>query len=499
MAILAFLLGLSIGLIGFWWYRSRSEARLKKVLLNFQNTLPAPSLTSSSQLTIAIAQQQKVQQQLHQQIKTYETVLENAPIGYLQVDDENRLIWCNHQAKILLGIQQEPCPAKPRLLLELVRSYELDDLIEKTRDAAKPRDSSWTFHPVSSDPSQLSEQQPRALQGYGIPLSNKQVGIFLENRQEAANLLQRYDRWASDLAHELKTPLTSIRLVAETLQVRLDSPLKEWVDRLINETVRLSTLVQDLLDLSRLQRDNLQDFDLKPVDLVLLIESVWSSLEPLARKKELHLDYRGPESLLLPLNEARIHRLLVNLLDNAIKYSPPHQPIQVEVSLQSLAEEGHLDHLNQADAPPPINHATDSNPEPPTCLCLDVIDFGPGFADKDLPYVFDRFYRADPSRARRRTEPDLSGTSSDGMAQSIGTQRFSTHRTTTEKAWSTDQNDGYSAADLPHQGGSGLGLAIVRQIVVSHGGRVTARNHPQTGGAWIQVRLPWTSTTALTK
>lgn len=477
MAILAFLLGLSLGLLVFWCYRSRSEARLKKVLLNFQDTMLAPSLASSSQLSIAIAQQQKVQQQLTQTIQTYEVILQKAPIGYLQVDDENRLIWCNQQAKALLSIHQEPCPAKPRLLLELVRSYELDDLIEKTRDAAEPRESSWTFHAVSSDPTQLSEQQPRALQGYGIPLVDRQVGIFLENRQETAKLLQRYDRWASDLAHELKTPLTSIRLVAETLQIRLESPLKEWVDRLINETVRLSTLVQDLLDLSRLQRDVLQNLDLKPVNLIRLIESVWSSLEPLARKKELQLDYRGPESLLLPLDEARIHRLLVNLLDNAIKYSPLHQCITIEVSIQSavVGEDYEQDLPNQEQRAEKY-------------VCLDVIDFGPGFAEKDLPYVFDRFYRADPSRARQRLELNSPSTAANRLTEPIAPRNMATG--TSSMADSAPPNHP-SQSELPLQGGSGLGLAIVRQIVVAHRGRVVARNHPQTGGAWLQVRLPW--------
>jgi two-component system, OmpR family, phosphate regulon sensor histidine kinase PhoR len=456
VAIVEFLSGLSIGLIALWWQRSRSDARLKKALRSFQTSVE-PSLASVGQLSLAIAQQQKVHQQLTQQIATYDSVLQSAPVGYLQVDDENRLIWCNRQAKALLGIYQETSPTKPRLLLELVRSYELDDLIEQTRDAAEPRTSSWTFHPVSSDPSQLSEQQPRALQGHGIPLLDHQVGIFLENRQETVRLLQRYDRWVSDLAHELKTPLTSIRLVSETLHSRLDPPLQDWVDRLINETLRLSTLVQDLLDLSRLQRDVLHTLQLKPVDLVDLIAAVWASLEPLARKKELQWNYRGPEHLLLQLDEARIHRLLVNLLDNAIKYSPPQQTIRLEVSIQ-----------------PPLPN------EDPDCekyVCLDVIDQGPGFAEKDLPYVFDRFYRADRSRTRQKIEFDrVTSVSSVGLSNVVPGNQY-----------------GEAQADLPTQGGNGLGLAIVRQIVAAHRGRVSARNHPETGGAWLQVRLPWSS------
>lgn len=450
-------MGLSTGLAILWWQHSRSEARLRRVLRNLQSDVLESSFPPSSQLALAIAQQQKVHQQLQQTIHTYDEVLHNAPIGYLQVDDESRLIWCNAQAKKILGICQEACPKKPRLLLELVRSYELDDLIEKTRDAGEPCRVDWTFHPANADPSYLVEQQTYALRGYGVPLPDQQVGIFLENRQEAVTLMQRYDRWASDIAHELKTPLTSIRLVAETLQYRLDPSLKAWVDRLINETIRLSTLVQDLLDLSLLQRESWSRLHFKPTDLVELIYAVWDSLEPIAQTKQVQFHYDGPDHLLVQLDEARIYRLLVNLIDNGIKYSPPQQTVQVQLRVEPGTE--------------PEDDTEDYTKE--KLVCLDVIDAGSGFAEKDLPYVFDRFYRADPSRARKTPDskhPSAS-TSSSTTAQLVQPQK-----------------DGSSSDFL--QGGSGLGLAIVRQIVEAHKGTVEAKNHPVTGGAWLQVRLP---------
>jgi two-component system phosphate regulon sensor histidine kinase PhoR len=458
VAILEYLFGLSTGLAILWWQHSRSEARLRRVLRNLQSDVLESSFSPSSQLVLAIAQQQKIHQQLQQTIRTYDEVLHNAPIGFLQVDDESRLIWCNAQAKEILGICHDACPERPRLLLELVRSYELDDLIEKTRESGEPRQADWTFYPITDDPSQLFEQQAYALRGHGLPLPNQQVGIFLENRQEAVSLMQRYDRWASDIAHELKTPLTSIRLVAETLQYRLDPSLSAWVDRLINETIRLSTLVQDLLDLSRLQRSS-NNLQLTRIDLVELIHAVWNSLEPLAQKKQIHLDYQGPNHLWVQLDEARIHRLFVNLIDNGIKYSPPQEAIQVQLWVESAS---------------PLDSSVKSlihNPGAEQVVCLDVIDSGSGFAEKDLPYVFDRFYRADPSRARKPFNPSLYSTSSSGVAAQL--------------VHSSRENFSDS-----FQGGSGLGLAIVRQIVEAHQGTVQASNHPETGGAWLQVRLP---------
>jgi two-component system phosphate regulon sensor histidine kinase PhoR len=446
------------------WQQARSNVRLKKVLRNLQPDVADSPFSLTSQLAFGIAQQKREHQHLQQQLTVLEHVLHAAPVGYLQVDDENRLLWCNAQARKILGIAQDCNRSKPRLLLELVRSYELDDLIEQTRNANQPCQSNWTFYPTSSDPTDLSRQPAFTLQGYGLPLPDHQIGIFLENQQEVVVLMQQRDRWTSDLAHELKTPLTSIRLVAETLQTRLDPNLKTWADRLINETVRLSDLVQDLLDLSRMERDSLHNLQLKSTDLVYLLHSVWHSLEPLARRKQLSLDYSGPDHLVILLDEARIHRLLINLLDNSIKYSPLNQTIQVKISA-SESEIGNSSHLQS--------------------VCLEVIDSGPGFPEKALPYVFERFYRADPSRARaipcekiepRTVEPSLS---------SIKTINGSADRTSAQA--------NHNPADWLVQGGSGLGLAIVRQIVEAHQGSVSAGNHPVTGGAWLQVRLPWRS------
>lgn len=388
-------------------------------------------------------------------LETWRHLALSAPIGILQVDEENQLIWCNPQAGQLLSIQSPP-PSNRRLLLELVRSYELDQLIEQTRVLRKPCQSDWTFHPVCADPSQLSRQLPRPLRAHSLPLTDGCVGVFLESRQEAALLAQQRDRWISDVAHELKTPLTSVRLVAETLQIRLEPPLRDWVDRLLKETIRLSSLVQDLLDLSQLEANPHPNLTFKTVDLTKLIQSAWFGLEPLARKKQLQLDYVGPDRLLMQLDESRMHRVLLNLLDNAIKYSPVQQPIRVQVSLVANDSLIH----NQL-------------------VQLDVIDTGPGFPINALPHVFDRFYRADPSRSRSNTDSGVSKIYATGKS------------TATANSASIDQAQTIKATQtVPTSNGSGLGLAIVRQIVEAHQGSVQANNHPETQGGWLQVFLP---------
>lgn len=374
-------------------------------------------------------------------------LLQTAPIGYLEVDDENQLIWINPLASRMLDISEpeqltdSPATTSPRLLLELVRSFELDQLIESTRRAQTPCQKDWTLNLVSPDPINPHEGVAYPLRGYGLPLSNNHVGIFLENRQEAETLMQQRDRWTSDVAHELKTPLTSIRLVAETLRERVDPASQKWLDRLLNEILRLGNLVEDLLNLSRLERSGGTGLTFKPVEVPHLILSAWQSLEPLADIKQVQIAYEGPTELIVQLDEALMHRVFINLIDNAIKYSPREGTIYIRAAFEP-------------DASPAHHPATHSQQ-----LHIDVIDEGNGFRESDLPYIFNRFYRADTSRSRL-ADKGVAGPSE-------------------------------PPADFTSSGnnGTGLGLAIAQQITEAHGGTLQARNHPKTRGGWLRISL----------
>ena len=437
-----FLLGLSVGLLFLIWQQATANARLKTLLRKFRANPWSNALSFTARLSSAISGQERHIKDLEEQLGKDRQILQSAPIAYIQVDDENQLIWCNAQASYLLDIEQpiRRYVTRPRLLLELVRSYELDQLIDQTRHSQKPCQQEWILHSVSPDPADLSERPSYPLRGYGFPLCRGEVGVFLENRQEIFILTQQRDRWTSDVAHELKTPLTSIRLVAETLKYRVDPSLQGWLDRLLNEAIRLGDLVEDVLNISRLEGQNFQGLNTKVVNLPHLIHIVWQSLEPLARVKHLQLTYKGPERLLIQLDESLMHRALINLMDNAVKYSPPRQLIEVRVS-----EEKGKD-----------------SPEKAICqsIIIEIIDAGSGFLEKDLPYIFERFYRADPARSRISPNGGIIPKSS-AVPASGGTTS-----------------------------GTGLGLAIVRQIVEAHQGTVLANNHPDTGGGWLKIYLP---------
>ena len=216
----------------------------------------------------------------------------------------------------------------------------------------------------------------------------------------------------SDVAHELKTPLTALLLVGDSLTAQVNDRSKVLVERLQRELLRLQRLVGDLLELSRLETAAPdQALRQERVDLPELLRNVWSNLQPLASRRNVQLHLECDDHLHLDADGQRLHRALLNLLDNALRHSPEGEAIEVTV-----------DHSQG------------------WCR-ISIRDHGRGLGEEELERMFERFYRGDPARTKIRS------------------------------------------------GGSGLGLAIVQQIVMTHGGRVQAGNHPD-GGALIEVLLP---------
>ncbi|MGY2801907.1 sensor histidine kinase [Thermostichus sp. MS-CIW-25] len=405
------LIGLGIGLLCtlllLWQTRRRFRCELQRLgsLVHLAMPLHSPEQMLSL-LSRYLRQQDLDWANQKQQLQNWQYLSQRLPWGYLRVDENNVVLECNPAAQRLLRISQWQPGIK--LLLEWVRSYELDQLIEATRrqeTAAPVQSREWIFYPSGGD------GKPIPLRAWGLLLPQAHVAIFLEDRLEAKMLAQQRDRWASDVAHELKTPLTSIRLLAETLQSRVDAAQAVWVERLLNETLRLSHLVQDLLELSALNLGAASRSQWRWVDLASLVQEAWQSLEPLAKPRHQELHLRGSSQIYLWGDEQRLYRLVLNLLDNAVKYGKPDSPIHV-----MLSEQG-------------------------SQVRLEVYDHGPGLPEDQFELVFQPFYRTDTARARSK-------------------------------------------------GGTGLGLAIVRQIVEVHGGTIQLRNHPQTGGLWVQVELP---------
>lgn len=433
--ILIFLAGLALGLIIGYFQKRSSEKKLRQLLKELSGQSQENiSLPLTNRLRREMIRIQGQADQIQAELNLWQELLEKAPIGYIQVDEENQLLWCNEQACQLLRLDRWQ-PGQPRLLLELVRSYELDQLIEQTRNAQEPQVEKWVFHVTSlgSDPGSTSSSQTVsiALKGSSYPLPNQRVGVFLENQQPLVELSQRSDRLFSDLTHELRTPLTSIRLVAEALQNRLQPPESRWIEQMLQEANRLIRLIEDWLEISQLEKRPQQTLKEETFPLHSLIHSAWETLKPLAQQKQLQLNYQTEQPLLITADHSRLTQVFLNLFDNAIKYSPMQGNIWVKVVLLPSHR------INQ----------------PEDWVQINVIDQGQGLSKVDILRVFDRLYRGN------------------------------------EVLEETDHPNPNLKTEF-QSSGSGLGLSITRQIILAHGGRIQAKNHPETGGAWLQIELP---------
>jgi two-component system OmpR family sensor kinase len=237
----------------------------------------------------------------------------------------------------------------------------------------------------------------------------------------------RLRRFAADASHELRTPLSAIRGYAE-LALRHPGPVPGEVThalgRVQSESARMSVLVDDLLLLARL--DAGRPLEREPVDLSRLAIDVTSDARVARRDHHWRLDLPG-EPILVRGDEHRLHQVLANLMSNAGKHTPPGSTVSVTLATGDGGPQ---------EAPP---GAADSGlvrrgvrPAGPQ-VELSITDDGPGIPPELLPELFERFTRADTSRAR---EADAAGTS------------------------------------------TGLGLAIVDAVVAAHGGSITVTSRP---------------------
>jgi signal transduction histidine kinase len=256
-------------------------------------------------------------------------------------------------------------------------------------------------------------------------ISRDEVGDVSHAFNQMAETLEHNERLRrntmADIAHELRTPLTVIQGQVEAL---LDGvfPLEpEHLAPIHDETILLSRLVADLRELALAEAGQLA-IERRPVDLSDLVARVAAAVEPAAAERGITLTVDVPRSLPpISADADRLSQVTHNLLSNALRHTPPGG----EVSLYA----GYDEEMRE--------------------VWLELSDTGEGIPPDQLPFVFDRFYRADPARSRV-------------------------------------------------SGGTGLGLAIVRAIVETHGGQVSVASDGVPGhGSTFTVYLPSEATANL--
>ena len=183
----------------------------------------------------------------------------------------------------------------------------------------------------------------------------------------------KQQQFTADASHEMRTPLAVMKLAVQGLQEDEDSRLsdfaKESVNMLQSESERLSRLTENLMTLARSDEDILPVYTAQ-VDITALCKKVAAQMSLLAAEKKLQLKQEIQDNLIMQGDEMALSRLLIILLDNAMKYSPE----QTQITLRAAKVKTHL--------------------------VLEVRDEGFGISDEDKQKIFDRFFRVEKARSR---------------------------------------------------------------------------------------------------
>jgi two-component system phosphate regulon sensor histidine kinase PhoR len=279
------------------------------------------------------------------------------------------------------------------------------------REGAPPPPELEVHQGISPFRFEIHHPVHRIIRAGALDLGASRTLVVAQDITQAERVDRMRRDFVADASHELKTPVAAMRAAAETIRTAIEDDTeaaKRFADQLIAQTERLSDLIRDLLDLARLEREPEGS---GAVDLAALVRETAGAQRQRVTARNISLELETLDgAVLVDGRQPELELVLGNLLDNAIRYTPSGGSIRVSLG------------------------ATQGRAR------LMVADTGAGIPTKDLPRIFERFYRVDSSRAR-------------------------------------------------DTGGSGLGLAIVKHVVERHGGSVAVESQLGAGSTFT-VDLP---------
>lgn len=334
--------------------------------------IDVPETLEFASLTVAL---NKMAAQLRQRLSSVtreknemEAVLSAMVEAVLLVDSGTRILQVNLAAEKLFQISGEK--VRGRAVQEIIRHTDLHRFVNRALASKEPIEADIAF---IGDPDKF-------LQAHGVPLvdtESKSIGaLIVLNDVTRLRTLEKIRRdFVANVSHELKTPVTSIKGFLETLREGgIEDPenAQRFLDIIIKHTDRLTTIIEDLLSLSRIETDAEKgEIALEETKLRDVFDAVARSCNKRAEAKNMTLQIDQASDLVVRSNPTLLEQAIANLVDNAIKYSEPESIVRVEAS-KAAGE-----------------------------MIIKVEDHGCGIPKEHLDRIFERFYRVDKARSRK--------------------------------------------------------------------------------------------------
>jgi two-component system phosphate regulon sensor histidine kinase PhoR len=297
------------------------------------------------------------------------TILSNIGDAIMIVDVSSKITMMNESAEKIFQISEER--ALGRSFIEIVRDHELDNVLQRSLN-------------MGTQQTNLVETKPRKqfLSVTATPLPNgNECIVRIQDLTELRRLQMVRQDFISNISHELRTPIASVKAIAETLNegaIADPSVAKDFLNKINAETDRLAQMVQELSELSRLESGEVP-LRKRFFHISDAVEHAIERLKPQADRAGLYIETNFVPNLPQVLaDEDRLEQVLVNIIHNAIKFTPPGGKIV-------------------------ISTRRDSNN-----ITVSITDTGIGISADDLPRIFERFYKADKSRSGGGTGLGLS-------------------------------------------------------------------------------------------
>ena len=350
----------------------------------FSHRLPVPNSVEIAGLTEAMNQMalqlNKRVTTIINQRKELEAVLSSMREGVAAVDTDGYTVNLNPAMARIFGTSI--ANARGKSFLEISRNHQLQEFIQQAIASSEtlncdivlivsPEDQYFNVHSTPI----LNETEDRTL-----------TLIVFNNVTQLKRLENIRREFVANVSHEIKTPLTAIKGFVETLRYGTADDLKNTqhflriIERHVN---RLNAILDDLLALSRLEEQEQQSGGIRVNKTALknVLQTAIQVCQNNAEKKDISLEMTCPEDINANIDETLMEQALINLVDNAVKYSSKNRPVHVEA--EAVKES----------------------------VTISIRDHGPGIPKKHLPRIFERFYRVDKARSR-----DMGGT---GLGLSI--------------------------------------------------------------------------------